>query len=482
MKMLMLVCLRRILLASLFVLVSSACHGDPALDDSDTHETPTSYAQRCQEHLEGVALAVTYQGRTRHYCVFALTQQTMTRDGLDGVGTGGQSADGLDGVGTGGQAACGILDETPHTHVIESRHIGVCSDSSSLGEEESERIASGLASSGFEVGGTHHDPSELPNNHSCIKSRVCGQEDLGQDPLVLYECLAGAYIAVESCAGTCESRDGDQEDVCEQGDVPDSSVCQGDTNGLYCGETLGLDASTLFRCDDGEIKVVESCRGVCEIMPLGEHDRCSACPSLNGDYCGDGEMRERDTLYTCMEGLYTVKELCPNGCVQAEPGQNDTCASASLCSDGGYWAPEQRVSSDDVGMQRDGMSIPVELVVEQRDKFLEGNVEIRVCKFVGGSPSNFLGSPLHIFAADGADLSREFVLFDAQVSTSPASHCTQWIDLIGEEVLDELEVRLRVVSPGSSEQEWGDWCDTHDTNAGGACWSMSVLPMTRMCS
>ena len=331
---------RLIALACSLLALAAACDPDRDTNEQtnpDLHVSPTSYAQRCQIELGGTAISITYDGRARQYCAFVLTGDATFRDGLDGVGTGGKrNDDGLDGVGTGGKSTCAVLTETPHTHVIAERHVGVCSSSMSLSTGESLQLDAALDTAGL---GTRPeeptDPTEPSNSAQCLKALDCGQASLGQDKESLYVCRAGTYTLVQACEHGCKENQDPDADACHTAPPVEQDICRDDTNGLYCGETLGLDAATLYRCDDGQIQVAENCRGLCETRPLGEHDRCSKCPSLNGDYCGDGIERDRDTLYSCTEGFYTVKEPCTHGCRIAPPGQNDACSPEPTSCPGG---------------------------------------------------------------------------------------------------------------------------------------------------
>ncbi|HIA02222.1 MAG TPA: M23 family metallopeptidase, partial [Myxococcales bacterium] len=53
------------------------------------------------------------------------------------------------------------------------------------------------------------------------------------------------------------------------------------------------------------------------------------CPSGNNTYCGEATGKTAGTLYQCINGQYTVLEVCANGCKQMPSGQADQCKSGS---------------------------------------------------------------------------------------------------------------------------------------------------------
>jgi hypothetical protein len=60
------------------------------------------------------------------------------------------------------------------------------------------------------------------------------------------------------------------------------------------------------------------CMAGCEALP-------GACPSGDGDYCGEGVALTAGTLYHCEGGVFSVKSVCTSGCHVAPSGQDDTC-------------------------------------------------------------------------------------------------------------------------------------------------------------
>ena len=250
---------RLIALACSLLALAAAC--DPG--DRDTHEQASwsldysspSYAQRCQHALGGAVITTTYGGHTQVYCAFGLSEsaeahagldgvgtsgsaseqhdrarevETVSDDGLDGVGTGGTISDaGLDGVGTGGESTCAVLTETPHMHVIEERHVGVCSSSMSLSANETHRLGTALDAVGLIERAESTDPTGLSHDGQCFKALYCGQISLGQDKESLYACEAGTYTLVQVCEQGCQENQGQVDDACHSTPLIEENVCPG---------------------------------------------------------------------------------------------------------------------------------------------------------------------------------------------------------------------------------------------------------------
>lgn len=136
---------------------------------------------------------------------------------------------------------------------------------------------------------------------------------------------------------------------CGGGDV---DPCTGLLSGDYCGSNSQLNGydgapSDLVTCQSNMIVNVAPCSDGCVESPPGEDDFCAngaACPSGNGMYCGDSNLaQDPDTLYQCIDGLYSVSTVCADGCVVAPPGQNDYCANSDcdcntgMCCDGCHY-------------------------------------------------------------------------------------------------------------------------------------------------
>ncbi len=163
-------------------------------------------------------------------------------------------------------------------------------------------------------------PAECPDGDGLY----CGQD--GRDPGALFRCSAGDWQEVERCAQGCEVAPPGNSDACaDEPSAPEDDCPNGD--GLYCGATLGLDASTLYNCRGGISDRSAWCMAGCELAPPGSHDACRAgeCPSGNGLYCGATASLEERLLYRCNNGAWRVDTRCERGCHIADPGENDRC-------------------------------------------------------------------------------------------------------------------------------------------------------------
>ena len=96
-------------------------------------------------------------------------------------------------------------------------------------------------------------------------------------------------------------------------------------NGSYCGGPYGRDANTLYTCTNGNWSVREVCTAGCQINPPGTPDTCKAPPSnfctgkSNGWYCDGAD------LVTCSGGNVVGRQTCQYGCQINPPGTPDTC-------------------------------------------------------------------------------------------------------------------------------------------------------------
>ncbi len=95
--------------------------------------------------------------------------------------------------------------------------------------------------------------------------------------------------------------------------------------GLYCGgDKVEGNASTLYRCEDGEGTKVRACAHGCAVRS-GKDDACRCVP--DSDYCGgDVVSGDADTLYRCgSDGVSTtVVKHCAHGCA-VHSGTDDAC-------------------------------------------------------------------------------------------------------------------------------------------------------------
>jgi murein DD-endopeptidase MepM/ murein hydrolase activator NlpD len=176
------------------------------------------------------------------------------------------------------------------------------------------------------------DPAQDPDPEqtACIygNGHYCGAT-LGLDADTLYFCQNGNSTVVEVCVNGCHIADPGDPDFCEAPSNPDPDTCPYG-NGHYCGSTLGLDNDTLYFCQNGNSNVVEVCAEGCHVAAPGDPDYCESaaadsCPFGNGLYCGTTLGLDTDTLYNCQNGNSTVVEVCADGCHIADPGFHDYC-------------------------------------------------------------------------------------------------------------------------------------------------------------
>lgn len=161
----------------------------------------------------------------------------------------------------------------------------------------------------------------------------CGNPSLDQDPDTLYYCDGGVYDDAQLCMAGCIVAPAGENDYCDGG----QGACpSGD--GLYCGESVGLAAGTLYQCVGGDYTAIQTCNYGCVNAGPGDDDYCSsepaACPSGDGLYCGESVGLAAGTLYQCIGGDYTELQVCNDGCVTAGPGNDDYCAPGGACPSG----------------------------------------------------------------------------------------------------------------------------------------------------
>lgn len=152
----------------------------------------------------------------------------------------------------------------------------------------------------------------------------CGAT-VSADTSTLYDCVSGRLSVSEHCATGCMVNPPGVADAC----MPCPSG-----NGLYCGVTLGADASTIYDCTNGVITPSQSCFGACVVNPPGIPDSCNACPSGNGLYCGSEVGADPNTLYDCSSGALTVSASCASTCHVSPPGIADYCEGTGMASCG----------------------------------------------------------------------------------------------------------------------------------------------------
>ncbi len=145
------------------------------------------------------------------------------------------------------------------------------------------------------------------------------------------QCIDGSGLSPEVQATTCE--------------LPTQNLCPANHNGLYCGNTLGLESNKLYNCQNGIKTLAQVCTNGCSKQPQGTNDFCasgtyiSTCPNgQNGLYCGASLGLDQNTLYNCQNGIKTASQTCSLGCIQKPPGTADVCRTSingGSCPSGG---------------------------------------------------------------------------------------------------------------------------------------------------
>jgi hypothetical protein len=176
-------------------------------------------------------------------------------------------------------------------------------------------------------------PPPPPDLHCPTDGLYCGNDGVGGDPNVLYQCTGGVAMISQVCPQGCQTNPPGQNDQCAGLHCP--------TDGLYCGtDGVGGDQDTLYQCTGGVAVAVQKCPNGCQTNPPGQNDQCASnglnCPT-NGFYCGsDGVGGDPNTLYQCTGGVADIAAICPNGCQTNPPGQNDQCIGWHCPTDGLY--------------------------------------------------------------------------------------------------------------------------------------------------
>ncbi len=176
-----------------------------------------------------------------------------------------------------------------------------------------------------------------PANPGCVndyKTILCGSVLPTLDPNKLYTCSNGNYSAIDTCSLGCNINSGTTNDSCKtSGTVtPPPGSCPNNQNGNYCGESVGKTAGNLYYCSNGSYTQLQVCAYGCQQNPQGTNDVCKtststgSCPSGNGLYCGTTLGLNASTLYKCTNGVKTAVQVCNAGCQINAPGTNDQCS------------------------------------------------------------------------------------------------------------------------------------------------------------
>jgi hypothetical protein len=174
-------------------------------------------------------------------------------------------------------------------------------------------------------------PADAGSALPCAQSDglYCGGHGVVGTAGTLYQCSQERLSAVQVCASGCDKVGTGGHDQCL---VPGPTCPNGDGN--YCsGDGHAGQANTLYQCAAGAFSVLRQCAYGCQPFPPGGSDRCAppptTCPNGDGLYCGgDGNQADPHTLYECVRGVLTARQLCMNGCQATAPGGSDQCAPA----------------------------------------------------------------------------------------------------------------------------------------------------------
>lgn len=115
-----------------------------------------------------------------------------------------------------------------------------------------------------------HEPTDPgPNgaNVACPRDGfVCGDE-----PRLLYQCLAGHTTFARSCPAGCQRNRGNADDACKP--RPPTVYCS--TDGWFCGgDRVDGVPDGLYHCTDHALHLESICPGGCAVDPDGISDRC----------------------------------------------------------------------------------------------------------------------------------------------------------------------------------------------------------------
>ena len=140
---------------------------------------------------------------------------------------------------------------------------------------------------------------------------------VGGDAHTLYDCAGGVLTVNTVCPGACN--------VAPQGEGDSCAACPSG-NGLYCGDSVGGDANVLYSCTDGRLDVAQRCAAGCQPNDPGVPDSCVPdCPNGNGLYCGQSVGGDLSTLYQCTDGRVNAVQSCGAPCEVHDPGVADSC-------------------------------------------------------------------------------------------------------------------------------------------------------------
>lgn len=182
--------------------------------------------------------------------------------------------------------------------------------------------------------------------HNCVVQIAAGNS---KD---LFVCATGQWTLAQGCTSGCNVSPAGTIDTCVQTVTapPDAGPSCASGNGLYCGQTLGMSANTLYDCQNGVVTVRQQCTSggqpsQCHVMPAGTADNCG-CPGANGLYCGsDGLGLNANNLYQCSNGSVTLVSSCSGGCQTNPAGQSDACKGGCAGKVAGWYC-----GSDGLGL------------------------------------------------------------------------------------------------------------------------------------
>ncbi|KIG14346.1 hypothetical protein DB30_06948 [Enhygromyxa salina] len=210
-------------------------------------------------------------------------------------------------------------------------------------------------------------------------------DNAAQDPCEVVECPISQYCdpALASCVEHAECVP-TEEEPCEVGGGAINSCPYG--NGLYCGELVGQTSGSLYDCVNGNYTLAEVCENGCQDAGDGNNDYCidpQSCPSGNGLYCGESVGQTTGSLFQCTDGSYSLVDVCAEGCQDAGDGFDDYCinndpqcdCNSGICCDGCNFRSSNFVCDQDADSQYScsGNSCGDDLNIQFRDQLCPGN-------------------------------------------------------------------------------------------------------------
>ncbi|MBU1558144.1 M23 family metallopeptidase [Patescibacteria group bacterium] len=245
-----------------------------------------------------------------------------------------------------------------------------------------------------------------------------------------------------------------------------------------CGSEVGMVDDTLYRyCPGGSYVFYEACAHGCEVLAGDQDDYCAeepTCPDGNGLYCGESVGLTAGTLYNCYTGIFSTNQVCAYGCEVMPAGENDRCASES-CTATDYWNPATDTETDSTGQQA-AATANVSIRAEVRQS--GAGLEVRACKVGSTFEQN-----VYFSVYDAATTTTCGVTVSSW--SAVGQECTEWVGLNNDTGYSEGQVFggiWQLVSPATSAGDWSNSTNCSVSgNPTGTCWNGIGLTLTRTC-